>query len=147
MVCSQGPQIPLLQENTDGVQPRSPNSAAHICLEEEGLCVLPVTPSVRVHTVRFTVIMWWGDLSSWDCECLANVSVLRDILLLCRFPQSVALKHRPAAAAAAEKWLPFGFSFSAMPPPWDFSWHLWLQTILGFCPDLKTYCLHYVAIL
>lgn len=47
MVCSQGTQIPLLQENTVSVQSRSPNSAAHICLEEEGLCVLPVTPSMR----------------------------------------------------------------------------------------------------
>lgn len=47
MVCSQGTQILLLQKNTDGVPSRSPNSAAHICLEEEGLCVLSVTPSMR----------------------------------------------------------------------------------------------------
>lgn len=141
MVCSQGTQIPLLQENT--VCSQGAQILPHTFALKRKACVCYQWPHPwGVHTVWFTVTMWWGDLGSWDCECLENLSVLRDILLFCRFSQPVALKHRPAAAAGAEKWLPFGFFFSVMLPTWDFSWQLWLQTILDFCPDLKTYCLH-----
>lgn len=83
------------------------------------------------------VILDTGTVSAFRM-CLS----LETVSFFCRFSQHVAIKHRPAVAAGAKEWLPFGFFFSVMLPPWDFSWQLWLQIILDFCSDLKTYCLH-----